>query len=81
MPRNHFEREAIMMIATESLTRLDKLRLIEQFWEELSQSPAEVASPAWHANALAEAETALAAGKAEFLEWETAKEQLRRAES
>lgn len=28
-----------MLIATESLTRLDKLRLIEQFWEELSPDP------------------------------------------
>ena len=66
-----------MLIVTESLTRLDKLRLIEQFWEELSSEPAEVPSPAWHADALAEAEEAVAKGNADFLDWEHAKEQLR----
>lgn len=67
-----------MLIATESLTRLDKLRLIEQFWEELSLDPREIASPAWHADALAEAEHAVTEGKAGFLDWEQAKDQLRR---
>lgn len=67
-----------MLIATESLTRLDKLRLIEQFWEELSLDPQEITSPAWHADALAEAENAVAEGKARFLDWEQAKDQLRR---
>lgn len=70
-----------MLIATESLTRLDKLRLIEQFWEELSLEPMEVTSPAWHADALAEAEKAVTEGQAEFLDWEQAKEQLRRGKS
>lgn len=69
-----------MLIATESLSRLDKLRLIEQVWEELSREPKEVTSPAWHADALAEAQAAFAEGKAEFLDWEQAKEQLRRRE-
>lgn len=66
-----------MLIATESLTRLDKLRLMEQFWEELSQDPTGVASPPWHADALTEAEAAIAEGKAEFMGWEEAKERLR----
>lgn len=67
-----------MMIATESLTRLDKLRLIEQLWEELSQAPLEIPTPAWHKEALAEAEMAVAKGSANFLDWDQAKDQLRR---
>ena len=67
-----------MLIATESLTRLDKLRLIEQFWDELSHDSQEIAVPAWHAGALVEAEQAIAEGKAEFMDWNKAKEQLRR---
>lgn len=66
-----------MLIATESLTRMDKLRLIEQFWEELSLTPDELASPAWHADALADAERAVANGEAGFLDWQQAKERLR----
>ncbi len=66
-----------MLIATESLTRMDKLRLIEQFWEEISLAPDELASPAWHADALADAERAVANGEAGFLDWQQAKERLR----
>jgi len=65
-----------MLIATASLTRMDKLRLIEQFWEERSRGPDEVASPAWHADALADAERAVANGEAAFMDWEQAKERL-----
>ncbi|HNI09111.1 MAG TPA: addiction module protein [Rhodocyclaceae bacterium] len=67
-----------MLIATESLSRSDKLRLIEQLWEELSREPESVDSPSWHAEALAEAEQAVADGKATFMEWEAAKDSLRR---
>lgn len=70
-----------MLIATESLTRMDKLRLIEQFWEEISLDPEEIASPAWHADALADAESAVANGEAEFMDWEQAKERLRQRQA
>jgi putative addiction module component (TIGR02574 family) len=68
-----------MMIATEKLTRTEKLQLIEQLWDELSRSPEEVESPAWHADALSEAERAAANGKAGFQDWDQAKERLRKA--
>ena len=62
-----------MLIATDSLTRMDKLHLIEQFREELTLDPNELASPAWHAEALADAEKAVANGEAGFLDWTQAK--------
>jgi len=66
-----------MPIATEHLTRADKLRIIEQLWDELARDPGEVESPAWHADALREAEQALSKGKTEFLDWQQAKDRLR----
>lgn len=68
-----------MLIATESLSSLDKLRLIEQLWEELSREPDAVDSPAWHGEALANAEKAVADGQATFMEWEAAQDSLRRS--
>jgi hypothetical protein len=66
-----------MLIATEHLTRTDKLRIIEQLWDELSQSPEEVESPAWHAGALREAEFAVENREADFEDWNQAKDRLR----
>lgn len=65
-----------MLIATQNLTRQEKLRIIEQLWDELSLSPGEFESPAWHADALQDAEQAVASGTAVFLDWNQAKEHL-----
>ncbi|MFA5082882.1 MAG: addiction module protein [Hydrogenophilaceae bacterium] len=66
-----------MLIATANLTRTEKLRMIEQLWDELSHSPEGVESPVWHADALREAEKAYEAGQAEMLDWDQAKARLR----
>jgi hypothetical protein len=66
-----------MLIATEHLTRTDKLRIIEQLWDELSRSPEEVESPTWHADALREAERAVENGEADFEDWNQVKDRLR----
>jgi len=65
-----------MLIATEHLTRTDKLRIIEQLWDELSRSPEEVESPTWHADALREAEIAVQNGEAGFEDWKLVKNRL-----
>lgn len=66
-----------MSIATEHLTRMEKLRIIEQLWDELCRSPEEIESPAWHGDALEEAEQAAAKGEAGFVDWNQTKEHLR----
>jgi len=66
-----------MLIATENLSRIEKLQIMEQLWDELSRSPNDVESPAWHADALHEAENAVAKGEADFQDWEQVKERLR----
>lgn len=66
-----------MLTATEKLARSEKLRIIEQLWDELSRDPGSVESPAWHADALREAESRVADGETTFLDWEQAKARLR----
>ena len=66
-----------MLIATENLSRIEKLQIMEQLWDELSRSPNDVESPAWHADALHEAENAVAKGEADLQDWEQVKERLR----
>ena len=60
------------------MSRLDKLRTMEALWADLSQDDAKLDSPAWHAEALREAERAVAAGTAKFSSWEESKKRLRR---
>lgn len=66
-----------MSIATEHLSRSEKLRIIEQLWDELSHSPEGIESPAWHADALHEAEKAYETGQVEMSDWNQAKARLR----
>lgn len=74
-----FVKEATMLIATENLSRIEKLRMIEQLWDELSRDAVDVESPAWHADALHEAEVAVANKETGFSSWEQAKAHLRKS--
>jgi hypothetical protein len=56
---------------------LEKLRLMEDLWRDLSQNEADLASPEWHGAVLAGRERKLASGEDTLLDWETAKRQLR----
>jgi len=59
------------------MTREEKLQTMEAIWVELSKVDADVESPAWHAEALAETEAKLAVGQDRSIDWETAKKDLR----
>jgi hypothetical protein len=65
------------MLAIENLSRSEKLRMMEALWENLSRDNTVLASPEWHGEALKEAEVAHASGKANFVDWEAAKQTLR----
>jgi hypothetical protein len=65
------------MFALESLSRADKLKLMETLWDDLSVNAPELASPDWHADALNGAQAAHAAGQAKFIDWAQAKRRLR----
>lgn len=64
--------------AADQLPHAEKLRLMETLWDELSGGGgAELASPAWHAEALAETERRLSDGREEVLDWQRVKAELR----
>ncbi len=60
------------------MSRLDKLKLMELLWEQLSRPDDALVSPAWHAEALHETEQRLAEGKEPVMDWEAAKKELHR---
>ncbi|MFO1475245.1 MAG: addiction module protein [Verrucomicrobiota bacterium] len=60
------------------LPRLEKLRLMEALWADLSRNDAEFESPAWHAAALQETAKRLSRGAEKVVPWENAKEKLRK---
>ena len=60
------------------MSRDEKLRAMETLWADLSKDEDRLESPAWHAQALREAERAVMAGKARFSDWEEAKKRIRR---
>jgi hypothetical protein len=56
----------------------DKLRAMEELWVDLSRNEKDIATPAWHLEALKDAKQAVANGTAHFVDWEVAKTRLRR---
>lgn len=60
-----------------SLTRTEKLRAMEELWEDLTRFEDDYPSPDWHADVLREREEALKTGKDAFVSWAEAKKMLR----
>lgn len=56
----------------------EKLRLMEALWDELCSREEQVPIPDWHKTLLDERERLIAEGKATFVDWETAKERIRK---
>lgn len=65
------------MLNIDQMTRTEKLQMMETLWQDLSRNEAEMISPGWHEDALRTAEQAVAAGDAEFVDWQSAKTILR----
>jgi hypothetical protein len=61
----------------QEMTTPDKLRLMEALWQDLSRADSEVDSPEWHRQVLAERDRLTDSGKEAFIDWDTAKKQLR----
>lgn len=55
----------------------EKLRAMEMLWADLSRNESEFESPAWHEDVLRDREERVKSGKESFIDWETAKKQLR----
>ena len=55
----------------------EKLRAMEMLWADLSRNVAQFESPAWHEDVLRDREARVKSGKESFMDWDTAKKQLR----
>ncbi len=50
---------------------------MEALWADLSRDEAQFESPAWHGDVLHDREDKIKSGQESFMDWETAKRQLR----
>jgi hypothetical protein len=67
--------EAILPL--DKMTVAEKLRAMEALWTDLSRNEAQIESPAWHGDVLHDREEKIKSGEEKFIDWETAKKQLR----
>ena len=65
-------------INIKSLSREEKLKVMEDIWEDLSIDNKEVESPNWHQKALIETERRLSSGQEKIADWKVAKKELRK---
>jgi hypothetical protein len=72
------------MIALSEIRQMsfhEKLQVMEALWEEISREEDRVEVLQWHRDLLDERESLVREGKAQFLDWETAKKQIQDATS
>jgi hypothetical protein len=55
----------------------EKLAAMESLWEDLARTPEAIESPAWHKDILDERRRRLGEGQSRFIDWETAKADIR----
>jgi hypothetical protein len=60
------------------LSREEKLRVMEDIWEDLSKDEIEVDSPSWHHAALRKTKLRVESGQETIVDWESAKKDLRK---
>jgi putative addiction module component (TIGR02574 family) len=59
------------------MTVEEKLQLMEILWDDLSQNAADVPSPAWHGEVLADRERAIKEGRTQFLPFDEFQKRIR----
>ena len=55
----------------------EKLSAMESLWEDLARTPETIESPAWHKDILDERRQRVTDGSSRFVDWETAKTDIR----
>lgn len=68
----------ISTLQISQMSREEKLRVLEAIWAELSRDDVQVESPTWHEEVLKETEARVAAGQERIVNWQTAKQELRK---
>jgi len=66
-----------MNLPLKDMTLREKLAAMESLWDDLVRSPESVESPDWHKDTLDERRERVSEAKAHFVDWETAKKDIR----
>jgi len=61
------------------MTIEDKMRTMEQIWNDLLSHSADVPSPLWHGEILESRDKALKNGEEDLIDWDIAKKEIRKA--
>jgi putative addiction module component (TIGR02574 family) len=72
------------MIALAEIQQLplhEKLMVMEALWESIARAEDQLEVPQWHKDILDEREKLVQEGRAKFIDWEAAKQQIRDATS
>ena len=64
-------------LSLESMSVEEKIEAMELLWEDLCKRADGVDSPAWHGDVLRDREQSLAKGESQFIDWGTAKKNIR----
>jgi hypothetical protein len=64
-------------IKLEKMTTAEKIRTMEDLWDDLCRHADNFPSPAWHLDLLEKRDESILAGESKFEEWETAKKAIR----
>ena len=66
----------VVAIQLNKMTVSDKLRALEDIWDDLRRTPEDVPSPSWHADVLHARKRRIRAGKSQFADWTDAKRRI-----
>lgn len=61
----------------DQMTIPEKLRAMEEIWQDLCRTPDSVPSPSWHADVLRAREERIRKGSSKFTDWSKAKKKIR----
>ena len=64
-------------LSLDKMSVRDKLRALEQIWEDLCRTPEDVPSPSWHDDVLRAREKRVKEGSSQFNDWQEAKDRIR----
>ncbi len=59
------------------LPNIEKLKIVESLWSDLTAEEAEIPPPHWHEAVLRKTEAEYLAGRMEAMDWQEAKKELR----
>lgn len=65
------------LIPLDKMTVSDKLRALEEIWDDLQRTPENVPPPSWHADVLKAREKRAREGTSKFADWNEAKRAIR----